>query len=140
MRIGALAACVTVPAMLPACCWSSGPDLRVVETFDPETTTQRERDEGVLRQLRLAGADMTRETEIIHYLYFSTEDEARAAAGEIGAGFELEIGALGSQWALVARHHQVPTLDNLEAAELVLIPAATRHGGEYDGWEAAVTP
>jgi Regulator of ribonuclease activity B len=66
-------------------------------------------DATLLASLREHGADLSKPTEHLFYLYFPDEVGARAAAAQIAS----EQTAQGTR--------------------------AKEHQGEYDGWEAAIT-
>ena len=99
-------------------------------------------DQLTLHQLDMAGADRTKATEIVNYLYTPTEEAARTAADELApAGYSLEVrpAATGSQWLALATIQVPPTEQNIELIRTRFEDLAARVGGEYDGWEAAVT-
>lgn len=99
-------------------------------------------DRRTLEALRDAGADLTRPTEVSFYLYLPTEQAARRAA-EQGATPELRgtvrVGADGTAWLCLLTGEMVPTEASIRAASTRLELLASSLGGEYDGWEAAVT-
>jgi hypothetical protein len=47
-----------------------------------------------------------------------------------------QVGALGVEWLVLARHEIVPTVEAIHATRRIVETLAIRHGGEYDGWEA----
>ena len=101
-----------------------------------------EADRETLRALRESGADLTRATEVRYYLYFPTEEAARAAAARASTP-ELRAtvrrAADDSAWLCLVEGEMVPTEGAIHAASARLQAVAATHGGEYDGWEAAVT-
>ena len=101
-----------------------------------------EADAQVLRALREAGADLTKETEVNFYLYFPIRDSAvRAAESDHTPGFTATVdqGADGKTWRCLISGTMVPSEAAIRTASVRLQALASSLGGEYDGWEAAVT-
>lgn len=101
-----------------------------------------EGDAQVLQALREAGADLTKETEVNFYLYFPTRDSAvRAAESHHTPGFTATVdqGADGKTWLCRISGTMVPSEAAIRSAGERLQALASSLGGEYDGWEAAVT-
>ena len=101
-----------------------------------------EADAQTLGALRDAGADLTRPTEVNYYLYFPTRAAAeRAAASARTPEFTAEVseGADGESWLCLATAQMVPSESAIRAATTRLKALAESLGGDYDGWEAAVT-
>lgn len=95
----------------------------------------------VLRQLEAAGSDLSKEHLIEFFLYFPTEAEARAAAGEIAADdFDavVEPAASDGLWLCFARKSMVPDHQLLVDIGATFESIADRYGGEYDGWGTEV--
>ncbi|MGD0051354.1 MAG: ribonuclease E inhibitor RraB [Vulcanimicrobiaceae bacterium] len=107
-------------------------------------------DTQVLAQLRAAGADLTKPTQIRYSLYVPTRAQAEQAAAELAArGFVPELrppaglqagGAIDTEWAVIAVETHVPSPEHVRVARAIFSRLATTFGGVYDGWEAAVTP
>jgi hypothetical protein len=99
-------------------------------------------DAKTLKALAEAGSDLKKPHEINHWLYFSSEADARAAAADLSAaGFSIESVALSTdskQWRVLALKTIVPTLANVENTSSYLERLAQRHRGDYDGWETQV--
>jgi hypothetical protein len=119
-------------------------DFEVVGRFTPGDPADPDGDRATLRALEEGGGDLSKPTEFIHYLYFPDRERALEAARLIHE--ELGYTARGrspedpsEQWLVLAEREQVPTLENVERMRQALTTAAERFGGEYDGWEAAVT-
>ena len=117
-------------------------DFEELDRFDPDDPKDPHGDRATLRSLAEAGGDMSKPTHFIHHLYFPDEERSRAAAEEI-ADMGLDAGGLapeapGEQWLVRAEHMQVPSLENVQRMTQALLQIAERHGGDYDGWEAAV--
>lgn len=84
------------------------------------------------------------EREVVHYLY--ADDEARARA--LAAGLERE--GLGvrrfppddaiPQWSVHAFERTAVDLMSIADRRARLTAVAAEHGGEYDGWDAALEP
>lgn len=70
-----------------------------------------------------------------HFIYFRDEAAARAAAGDArGQGFAVELSEAAGEWVLVASSASF----DIPSGRGRLEELAARHGGDYDGWEAAV--
>jgi hypothetical protein len=101
-----------------------------------------EADQQTLRALRDAGADLTKPTQVNFYLYFSDRVKADAAAAEATTRelpASVKRGADDSSWLCLVSGRMVPTESAIRQVSTRLQAVATTHGGEYDGWEAAVT-
>ena len=100
-----------------------------------------EGDRQVLAQLRKAGADLSRPTEVNYYLYFQERRAAESAASEVGNGpLAATVRRAGddSAWLCFVSGTMVPSETAIRAYSTRLVEVARRHGGEYDGWEAAI--
>lgn len=115
----------------------------------PSTTTQAtaaigslEADQQTLRALRDAGANLTKPTEVNFYLYFHERagaDSAAAQAGTQELTASVQRAADNSAWLCLVTGTIVPSETAIRQASTRLQAVAAAHGGEYDGWEAAVT-
>lgn len=95
-------------------------------------------------QLLDHGANLDEPRHVLHFSYFPDESSASAAADELSAhAWESEVAEplpdYPGQWSVKSQGHDVvlnPIVvrDSSDLFEAV----AARHGGEYDGWEAAV--
>lgn len=104
-------------------------------------------DRMMLRMLRdVESGESPRETEISFYLYFATRDAADAAAAEAGT-LSIETPTLvvgvepagrGANWLCLVRATIVPSESTMRRAAAELSRLAVSHGGEFDGWEAAM--
>jgi regulator of ribonuclease activity B len=98
-------------------------------------------DRAVLDQLAQHGADLSKETEFIHFLYFDDEASTRAVVDQLGQiGYrggarQTEDGA----FVIQAERDEVPSMENVRRMRQFMETIAAHFGGEYDGWEAAVT-
>ena len=95
-----------------------------------------------LQQLAKAGANLEKPTDVVNYLYLPTEPLAQQAGAELReAGYSVEVrpAATGSTWLALARIDLVPSNQNIGMLRDRFEALAMKFGGEYDGWEAAVT-
>jgi hypothetical protein len=112
--------------------------------FDPRAesgATPLDANSRVLEKLAAVGADVGAPTEVNVYLYFPSEDAAARAAEEVrGIGFpEVSVSpSLGESWACIGSCIMAPELNAIRDLAARLEEVARAHGGEYDGWEAAV--
>lgn len=106
--------------------------------------TKAEADRLVLRQLASRGADLTRTRHVVHFLYFTGEGAARAAAEEIAnGGYETTVTPPDEgieEWSVRAEGHRVVDTTTVSGFRAWFERVAGAHGGEYDGWEAAAEP
>jgi len=108
----------------------------------PPPTSKADLDELTLQQLAKAGGDLAKPTEIVNYLYLPDETRAKQAGAELSqAGYRVEVrsAATGPNWLALAKIDLVPSDENIEMLRVRFESIATRLGGDYDGWEAAVT-
>lgn len=107
-------------------------------------------DSAVVASLRKQGADLSKPTEHIFYLYFPDEAYARAAAAQIAREqtarvIHFDSGSLEgptqdrASWMVQLTAHLTPDLTRVKEIGRWLGRVAEEHQGEYDGWEAAVT-
>jgi rhodanese-related sulfurtransferase len=105
-------------------------------------TSQGALDQLTLQQLAKAGGNLAMPTDVVNYLYLPSEQLAQAAAAELReAGYSVEVrpAATGSNWLALARIDLVPSPENIQLLRDRFEALAAKSGGEYDGWEAAVT-
>jgi Regulator of ribonuclease activity B len=99
-------------------------------------------DQQTLQQLAKAGGNLAMSTNIINYLYLPDEARARTAAAELEqAGYQVEVrrAAQGPLWLALAKIDMVPSPENIALLRDRFETLASRLGGDFDGWEAAVT-
>jgi hypothetical protein len=104
---------------------------------------QPDPDARVVEVLRSVGGDLRQPTEFIVFLYFPTTEAAAAAAARLRAiGFPdvLVSESLHGKWGCIGTRQMVPDARAIRQLRSVLERLAEEHGGEYDGWEAAVQP
>jgi hypothetical protein len=78
-----------------------------------------------------------------HYLYFPTEDEARAAVRDMGGkGLEsaVRLGADEVNWLVLVQHAWPLGAEEFDRIQELLRGITDAHSGEYDGWETPVEP
>lgn len=101
-------------------------------------------DEQTLAALARAGADLSKPTEVNFYLYLPTEGHAQAAAEVArreGYTADVQPPTEGyTTWLCLLSRVMVPHGADIEAARVRFEELAGSFGGEFDGWEAAVTP
>jgi rhodanese-related sulfurtransferase len=105
-------------------------------------TRQGALDQLTLQQLAKVGGNLAKPTDVVNYLYLPTEHLAQAAAAELReAGYSVEVrpAATDSNWLALARIDLVPSPENIQSLRDRFEALAGKSGGEYDGWEAAVT-
>ncbi len=99
-------------------------------------------DQLTLQQLTKAGGNLDKPTDVVNYLYLENEELAQQARAElVAAGFSVDVrpAATGSSWLALARIDIVPSPQNIQLIRDRFEGLAVRLGGEYDGWEAAVS-
>jgi hypothetical protein len=105
--------------------------------------TPEEADRLALRQLAGRGADLAQPRHVIHFLYFPAEADARAAAEAIADTWTTQVvppTETIAQWCVRADGNRTLAPDTVAAFRRWFEGIAVKHGGEYDGWEAAAKP
>jgi|SRR5215217_1757088 len=107
-----------------------------------EGGTPEERDLEVLETLEEHGADLSEPREVRVNLYFPTDQQVQAAGDELTeAGYEVVAWESAGEEELIAmravRELRIDR-DNVAGFRSHFEDVAERHGGEFDGWEAAV--
>jgi|HubBroStandDraft_6_1064221.scaffolds.fasta_scaffold203746_2 rhodanese-related sulfurtransferase len=105
-------------------------------------------DELVLSELKKAGSDLNKPTDIRFYLYIPALNDAQRAARTLREhGFKVEVraplgplpdGSVERRYSVVANAQRVPSSNNTRMARNLFQGLALRYRGEYDGWEAAI--
>ena len=108
-----------------------------------------EGDRLVIEQLRQAGADVSKRTNLIFYLYIPSRADAESAGSDLeSAGYSVQVedplgkltdGTSSLDYCVVASRTQVPSLENVSRARAEFERLARLYHGDYDGWEAAIT-
>jgi hypothetical protein len=98
----------------------------------------------LLGQMMQQGADLKQPRHALYYLYFGTREVAEEAATEgRAAGYSCEVREPlpdnAGQWSMLCERDDV-VLDpkSVREADDLFEGIATRFGGDFDGWEAAV--
>lgn len=105
--------------------------------------TPEEADRLALRQLQGRGADLSKPRHVIHFLYFPTEHQARAAVDAIGETWKTVVEEPTEevpQWCVKADGNRTIGPEIVSGFRTWFVKVATEHGGEYDGWEATAKP
>jgi hypothetical protein len=105
-------------------------------------------DAQLVAQLQQNGADITKPREILHYLYFPIEDLARNTVEELSKwGYEASeklskrsTADAAKPWVVIGRKETVVNEKTIADMRMHFTEIAHRYHGDYDGWEAAVTP
>jgi hypothetical protein len=124
---------------------SSDYEFTVVDRFDPADRDDPDGDLATLAALAAQGSDLSAATHFIHYLAFSDEQQARAAGKTLAEQLGYRVRGFGPgpdspRLSVHAETDRVPTIENVRRMRQVMLTAAERFGGEYEGWEAAVQP
>jgi regulator of RNase E activity RraB len=118
--------------------------LRRLFRRDPQpSSTPGEGDRLILDQLRNHGADLTQPREVLHYSYFADRAAADAAAGAMrDAGYRVTVEESASgdgTWLALATAELIVDESTVDSTRARFEGIAAEHGGDYDGWEAAVS-
>jgi hypothetical protein len=109
----------------------------------PETGLKY-KDIALLGEMMKGGADLSVPRHALYYLYFSSREAAEAGAVSARAGgYSCEVRdplpGYPGQWSLVCeRPDAVLDIDGVRRADDLFQGIADQHGGEFDGWEAAM--
>jgi hypothetical protein len=106
-----------------------------------EGGTPEEHDLEILETLEEHGADLSEPREVRVHLYFPSETQAEAAGEELTeAGYDVvafEAAGEEEPWHIRAAKDLRVDRENLTGFRSHFDDLAERHGGEFDGWEAA---
>jgi hypothetical protein len=100
-------------------------------------------DGAILQELRRRGAHLARPRSARFDLSFRAQDDADAAARELGRGYHAaqEVDAGGSRpYRVRITTTMVVSLASIRERETLMARLAARHAGAFDGWGAASTP
>jgi hypothetical protein len=95
-----------------------------------------------LAQLARAGDDLTKPTDVVNFIYFPSEVAARSAAAALepeGYRVNVQRAVMGTKWLTQARVDVVLSPENVASQRARFEDLAMTYGGEYSGWEVAVT-
>lgn len=96
-------------------------------------------DAKVFDQLKAAGHDFKKPTEVDFYLYFPEEGAARGALQVLsGQGYTGEVGQDKGEWLCHLKKTMVLTADAIDLERFQMRDLTVNSGGHYDGWGAAV--
>ena|SRR5688572_21442756 len=119
--------------------WSLPRDLVPIERLGDRDDP----DEAVLNQLCTNGSDLNKPTHVLFYVYAPTEAGAKRIAERGGdAVLVAEVRPSASAdgtWLCLLQGTMVPAAAVLRQYRDRFESLAAAEGGEYDGWEAAVT-
>ncbi|HYH90615.1 MAG TPA: ribonuclease E inhibitor RraB [Solirubrobacteraceae bacterium] len=111
------------------------------EILSEEGETPEEHDLEILETLEEHGADLSEPREVRVDLLFPTEESAQAADEELTElGYEVvgfESAGEEEPWAIRATRELQVGRENVTGFRHRFEELAARHGGEFDGWEAA---
>jgi hypothetical protein len=136
-----LACIVLLAVMVIAVRAHRGPQVEHIEAGKGDIGSL-EGDQQVRAQLRKAGADLSKATEVNYYLYFQDRQAAESAAAHVGAGplvGTVQRAADDSGWLCLVSGTMVPSEEAIRDYTTRLVEVAKTYHGEYDGWEAALT-
>jgi regulator of RNase E activity RraB len=110
-----------------------------------EYSEASEGDRKILAELVARGSDLSKPRHTIHYFYFDSEEDARAAGRNLREiGFDVSVGVelrpeyAAKPWPVLADRTEVINEGVIAALRGPLTSIAKRRGGDYDGWEAQV--
>ena len=110
----------------------------------PLPESPAELDALAIRHLVKGGADLAKPRHVIHVIYFSSEEVARAAAETIRAtSWNATVAPPTeriAEWSVRADGERVVGPETISAFRSWFEHVAAEFGGEYDGWEAAAKP
>lgn len=97
-------------------------------------------DGAAVEAIAASGVDLTRPVLLRHVLLVNDPAAAEALAAAVGAdGYEVRIDTSDGGWTWIVRASETAVLTAVHAARARarLTSLASRHGAEYEGWEAA---
>ena len=116
------------------------PALEVLERFDRSDVEAGDR--AVIEQLVRHGSDLSVPTHVVHYIYVPAVEPARGVGDQLERdGYDVRVTAPEGRrdpWLVTAETYTAITPEGVERARRQMERVATTHGGEYDGWEAAI--
>jgi hypothetical protein len=97
-----------------------------------------------LEALRRNGANLSKPHKVQYFTNFPSEAQMSAARKELlAAGFTVVRAAQAGKdqpWVLILTRTMPLSTENVRASRQTVSSAVTKHGGRYDGWEAAAVP
>lgn len=136
-------------ALLASCSSAIRSGITVVKTLPAKSDPADQfDDQAVLAQMKAAGDDLSKPTDIVFYLYIPSHADALASASTLrNEGFKstvdfplgkLSDGTTENRWSVISHLSAVPTLKTIHRAAATMTALARRYHGDYDGWEAEV--
>ena len=107
-----------------------------------ESSQVDEGDAQVVQSLKDNGSDLSKPHPIDFYFYFRDRMSAEKLRDELtGPGWKLDVHQTpdSSDWTVIASTVMVPDLQAISELTVKFNALSSELGGEYDGWEAAVT-
>jgi hypothetical protein len=105
--------------------------------------SQEQKDRVTLAAMLEAGADLTKDTEILFFVYTRTEGKAEHfAASERMDGWDCKVHPPiqgTTDWLVILRTHAVPSVERISGFTQRFRRRELTDGVHFDGWEAAVT-
>lgn len=112
-------------------------------------STHADRDKVVFEMLSSQGADLSQPRHTLFYLYFPSQSEATRAQEELMGHWlasegkfiaECHPSPINGSWPCRVEAEMVVSQEVMSKLTPELEAIASRHGGEYDGWECASQP
>lgn len=95
----------------------------------------------VVAQLKRTGSDVSKVHQFDFYFYMPTESRSKGIAEELqkqGLQTRISPSAKGFSWLCLASGAFVPDSPKLREFGELFLKLSTKHGGEFDGWEAEI--
>lgn len=100
-------------------------------------------DAEAISELRRAGSDLTKPQTVAFYVYAYTRAAASSVAEALGKrGYAVTVrpAAIGNMpWLILATRSMLVSVESIGRSARLIREEVSRHGGEYDGWEAGVS-
>lgn len=97
-----------------------------------------------LEALRRHGANLSKPHKVQYFTNFPSEAQMTAARKElVVAGYTVVRAAQAGKdkpWVLILTRTMPLSTENVRGSRQTVVAAVTKHGGQYDGWEAAAVP
>jgi uncharacterized protein (TIGR01619 family) len=111
--------------------------------FPSDREMQMILNERILRQLESVGDQPQVERDVVHWMYFPTEQSRQEFMEQVSQwGFQASAEPPSEEsqlpFGVVVSRHQTADRFTIHETVLMLYDLTDRHGGIYDGWETAV--
>lgn len=97
-----------------------------------------------LEALRRHGANLSKPHKVQYFTNFPTQAQMTAARKElVAAGYTVVRAAQAGKegpWVLILTRNMPLSTENVRSSRQTVSAAVAKHGGRYDGWEAAAVP